>query len=226
MNLDPKRHQQSPSSLATVEKLTVEVSNASLYLAMSDLQLLSVTHLCLDRALFVALPDLRRSVDALPNLLSLSIIWCGFQGYNHYDPSRLWPTHVLGDKPVCRLRRLELSEWRTQRPYHPMTAGLDAEVDAHLVRVKDLCPSITTLVWWPSEYYRDLAATGAVLPTQFCQALRRYTEGIFTTWPTLERFERPKLESYNPAFTAFVRGSDGRVSDRQTVFCPDRWREV
>ncbi|RDX41500.1 hypothetical protein OH76DRAFT_214902 [Lentinus brumalis] len=215
----------SPSPLASVTRLTVDVSNGCLHLPVSDLQLHSVTHLFLDRALFGAIPDLRRTLAALPNLSSLKIVWAGFQGYNH-AASTLWPTHLLGDEPVRRLRRLELSEWRTQRPYRPIPTDLNADVDAHLLRLRGLCPSITSLVWWPSEYHRDLAATGAERPTSFSEALWRYTVRIFATWPTLERFERLKLECQEPVFTAFVRGPDGRVADHPSVFCPELWRDV
>ncbi len=107
-----------------------------------------------------------------------------------------------------------------------MPTDLNADVDAHLLRLRGLCPSITSLVWWPSEYHRELAATGAERPTPFSEAVSRYTERIFATWPTLERFERLKLESQEPVFTAFLRGPDGRVADHPSVFCPRLWREV
>ncbi|KAI0692362.1 hypothetical protein C8T65DRAFT_669765 [Cerioporus squamosus] len=204
--IGPEGSRRAPSPLATVEKLTVDVSTTSFYLPVSDLQILV----------------------ALPNLLSLRIEWSSFQVFSNHVASVLWPTHVLGDEPMRRLRRLEVSEWRTKRPYRPMPADLNADVDTHFLRLRGLCPSITSLVWWPSEYHRHLAKTGAERPTRFCEALRRYTEGLFATWPTLECFERPKLESHDPVVTAFVRGQglDDRVSDHPCVFSSDMWREV
>ena len=52
--------------------------------------------------------------------------------------------------------------------------------------------------------------------SEFGEALRRYTEGLFATWPTLKCFERLKLE-VNGGFTAFIRGQDGRISDELSM---------
>ena len=227
------------SPLASVEMLSVDLFNPSLHL--SDLRLLSVTHLFLDRCFFESLPDLRHGLPSLPNLLSLRITWSAVHA--HYGVAALWPTHILGDVPAPHLRRLEVCEWKTQRPsvrqilsdslscasltnalQEPLRADLVTDVSSHLRRVRDACPSITSLVWLPSDYHRFLAS-GAASRSQFCEALRAYTEGVFAAWPTLESFERTNLEA-DGGYRKFVRGEGGRVSDVPSQFCEEGWRLI
>ena len=106
---DPDGYCPCPFSLVSIEKLEVDLFDPSMHLTC--IRLLSVTHLFLDRCLFVALPDLRRSLPGLPNLLSLRIRW--FLLYANRDISTLWPTHIVGDRPLPRLRRLQICEWGT-----------------------------------------------------------------------------------------------------------------
>ncbi|RPD52799.1 hypothetical protein L227DRAFT_617502 [Lentinus tigrinus ALCF2SS1-6] len=213
--------EDSPSPLVSVEKLTVDLFNPSIHLP--DLRLLSVTHLFLDRCFFLSLPDLRDSLASLPNLISLRITWSAVP--TRYGVSALWPTHILRGVSVPQLRRLELCEGKTQRAFEPLVrVDLDAKVQSHLMRIKDACPNITSLVWLPSEYHRQLT-TAKVGRSRFCRALRRYTEGLFAVWPTLESFERAKLEG-DGGFRAFVRREEGGVSDKPSEYYEEGWRQV
>ena len=102
-----------------------------------------------------------------------------------------------------------------------------AEAEAHLELIKHACPSIATLVWWPSGYHCHLAIS-LKSRVRFRQALRRYTEGIFAVWPTLVRFERLKLENEPPSnrFRVFVRDADGGVSDSPGDYDEGLWSLV
>ena len=108
-----------------------------------------------------------------------------------------------------------------------VVADLTAEAEAHLKLIRNACPSITTLVWWPSRYHCQLAIA-LESQVQFRQALRRYTEGTFAVWPTLVRFERLKLENEPPSnrFRVFVRDADGGVSDSPGEYDEGLWRRV
>ncbi|RPD73762.1 hypothetical protein L226DRAFT_613892 [Lentinus tigrinus ALCF2SS1-7] len=220
----------SPSALVSVERLTVDLFNP--WLQLSELRFLHITHLFLDRARFLSPTDLQNSLPLLPNLISLRVMWSASQAPDGRDGvTTLWPTRILGAGPLPRLRRLELCERRTQRVLQTVHADsdLNADVEAHLAQIRASCPSITTLVWWASGYHCHLAGSAdANTRAQFCEALRRYTEGLFARWPSLVRFERQKLEDDPPkdGFTAFVRGQDGCISDEPAEYDEGRWRVV
>ena len=130
--------------------------------------------------------------------------------------------------PFCTSNRCGLAELScaslTNALQEPLRTDLVTDVSSHLRRVRDACPSITSLVWLPSDYHRFLAS-GAASRSQFCEALRAYTEGVFAAWPTLESFERTNLEA-DGAYRKFVRGEGGRVSDVPSQFCEEGWRLI
>lgn len=99
-------------------------------------------------------------------------------------------------------------------------SNLEVDIAEHLGRIRQACPSITTLVWWPSRFHCKKAR----LEDTFGEALVRYTEGLFETWPTLMRFERLTPESDtqdNPK--AFVRNQDGTISDIPAEYDEVSW---
>lgn len=105
-------------------------------------------------------------------------------------------------------------------------SNLNTDVAGHLTRIRDTCPSITTLVWWPSGYHCGLSKS----QRQFREALRQYTEGVFAVWPTLQRFERLKMEGDPPddGYRAFGRTEDGSesISDEPAKYSEEMWRLV
>lgn len=110
MSADPEGFHESPSALISVEKLTVDMHTG---LQLSDLRLFSITHLNIDRARFLPLAEWHSSLPALPNLLSLRVMWSVHSGINMTRSDLvLWPTRILGYEPMRRLRRLELCECR------------------------------------------------------------------------------------------------------------------
>ena len=123
---DPDGYCLCPFSLISIEKLEADLFDPSMHLTC--IRLLSVTHLFLDRCLFVSLPDLRRSLPGLPNLLSLRIRWSVL--YANRDISTLWPTHIIGYGPVPRLRRLQICEWGT---YYAFVRPLRSCTEAPLI---------------------------------------------------------------------------------------------
>ena len=110
----PERSPKVLSTLITIQKLALNLFNPCIKL--SDLHVLPITHLFLDRVRFVSTTlDLTHSLHALPNLVSLRVMWSAH--HEHKSIVSLWPTRILGMTPLPRLRRLELCERRVPQAF-------------------------------------------------------------------------------------------------------------
>lgn len=100
---------------------------------------------------------------------------------------------------------------------------------------------LRTFVWRPSPFHEQLVKSQQ--SGKFCDALREYTDALFSAWPALECVERPRLEDAefpftdtNAPYVAFLRvpriGQGGgvvgepRYEARLCVYDSERWKSA
>ncbi|KAI0767403.1 hypothetical protein C8Q74DRAFT_955093 [Fomes fomentarius] len=181
--------------------------------SMSDLsQLRGIVHLTLDNVPSRRLESVQYDLPNLPDLVSLRIVMEPSHPNVSHRVDRLWPTLILESGELRSLRYLEIED--RFDPYSPEYNELST-FDANFDKLGLICPELTTLVWHPSHYSHRLAKDDT--DSQFRQSLVQYTNAVFSLWPMLRRFERPKLESLsvqeNVEWVAFRRGEDGSIVD-------------
>ncbi|KAI0744919.1 hypothetical protein C8Q76DRAFT_688189 [Earliella scabrosa] len=148
------------------------------------------------------------------------------------DAPHLWPTQIVHGVALPRLKHLELCE--ELQNYYDAEEGKTREQQAmdDVNAWRAACPVISTFVWRPALYHRTLAEGDS----WYAWAMRDYTDALFMEWPTLERFERLRLEREEvdgreedaeaAPYVAYVRNGFGRVVASPAVYDDDLWRRA
>ncbi|KAI0780275.1 hypothetical protein C8Q74DRAFT_1264167 [Fomes fomentarius] len=148
----------------------------------------------------------------------------------------LWPTKIVHGVSLPNLKHLELSE--ELQNYFDGDEGKTHQNE--LIDDPDAwrtsCPVIETFVWRPAQYHRMLAEG----ESWYSWAMQDFTRMLFKMWPTLDRFERLRLQR-EPApactregeedgevasYVAYIRNGFERVVIAPAVYDDHLWRRA
>ncbi|RPD73795.1 hypothetical protein L226DRAFT_572052 [Lentinus tigrinus ALCF2SS1-7] len=132
-----------------------------------------------------------------------------------------WPTDLIRRWTCPRLRYLELCQ-NEDYTYSPNAEYYDLE--SEVADMRKSCPAIRTLVWRPGMHHQMFSEVA-----WYREEVRRYTELLFNQWPTLERFERLRLDSEDEealTYVAYIRTDDDSVSVVPAAYNAEAWRKA
>ncbi|KAI0780269.1 hypothetical protein C8Q74DRAFT_1217528 [Fomes fomentarius] len=182
-----------------------------------------VRYLTLDNVPEKFRQGVKRSLPSLSQLVSLRIIIAACMGLD------LWPTDFLVSGSFPALKRLELLEniYDHRHTYPPPPAMINSYRE-NITRLSRICPNLQTFVWAPSAYHVRLVAN--ISHVTFRQTLPKYTTALFALLPSLEVWERPRLEDValggKPVWVAFTHGEDESLVDLPCQFKEEGWKQV
>lgn len=185
---------------------------------------------------------LQGSLPSLPQLISLRIIIGACMRLH------VWPTDFLVSGSFPALKRLELLQNTYDPRYivrvctlyheygsdddvsqtHPPPPAMINSYRENIIRLSRICPNLQTFVWAPSAYHVRLVAN--ISHVTFRQTLPKYTTALFALVPSLEVWERPRLEDValggKPVWVAFTHGEDESLVDVPCRFKEEGWKQV